>query len=413
MTLEDSKKRTIPLIIDPSIYEEYMKDADYAHKIIKKSYQENSDLYPFCMSDGYCLNGKTNLSKKTGLQMRKIRTGNQTYQLQPSFILPYQKGKVDEASKGLFLLKFGVPFWALAVVFGHSTMWWYRLYLSLGKHHIVSTSIYEESNLPTELIADEHHIRVKGNKKYVATTVGSNCFLGMAVCDHASEEILQEGYSVFKEEAKIVSSDYEPNSVNTDGWNATKNAWKKLYPTIVLIECFLHAFLKVRDRSTKKVMTYFQEAGDKIWDCYQTDSKRELAQRIRRLKEWTIKTVCDCPMKENILKFCDKKDRWNKHIDHPTAHRTSNMLDRLMRAMKKHKINSQMFHSTTKATNDNFRAFALLYNFTPSSPSVWKENPNFTSPVERLNQKKYADNWLENLFISAHRGKFKHHSKLL
>ena len=58
-----------------------------------------------------------------------------------------------------------------------------------------------------------------------------------------------------------------------------------------------------------------------------------------------------------------------------------------MRAMKKHKINSQMFHSTTKATNDNFRAFALLYNFTPSSPSVWKENPTFKGPIERLNKK--------------------------
>lgn len=200
------------------------------------------------MSDGYCLNGKTKLSKKTGLQMRKTRTGNQTYQLQPSFILPYQKGKVDEASKGLFLLKFGVPFWALAVVFGHNSMWWYRLYLSLGKHNIVSTSVYDESNLPTDIIADEHHIKVKGKKKYVATTVGSNCFLGMAVCDHANEESLENGYSVFKQESKMLSADYEPNSINTDGWNATKNVWENIYPRIILIECFLHAFLKVRDR---------------------------------------------------------------------------------------------------------------------------------------------------------------------
>jgi hypothetical protein len=64
MTFEDTKKRTIPLIINPSIYDEYMKDADYAHEIIKNSYQKNSDLYPFSMSEGYFLNGKKNCQKR-------------------------------------------------------------------------------------------------------------------------------------------------------------------------------------------------------------------------------------------------------------------------------------------------------------------------------------------------------------
>jgi hypothetical protein len=47
-------------------------------------------------------------------------------------MLPYCKAKVVEVSKGLFLLKFGVPFWALAFVFCHNAMWWYRLFISLG-----------------------------------------------------------------------------------------------------------------------------------------------------------------------------------------------------------------------------------------------------------------------------------------
>jgi hypothetical protein len=401
------------LLINASLYEEYMENNAYAHKIVKSCFEENRNLFPKSMSEGYCLNGKTRVSKKTKLQMRKIKTGNETYQLRPSFVLSYQKGNVDEASKGLFLIKFGVPFWALAEVFGHSTMWWYRLYLSLGTTDIVGTSIYQASNLPRDIIADEHHIRVRGKKKYVATTVGSNCFLGMAVCESASEASLEEGYAVFKTEPKASAPNYEPDSVNTDGWAATKKAWKKLYPSIVLIECFLHAFLKVRDRSTKKLMSFFCNAGDKIWNCYRTNSKRELAQQIRRLKEWTIREVSDCPMKDNIFKFCTKKSRSMKHLDNSKAHRTSNMLDRLMRAMKKHKVNSQMFHSTTQVTTDNFRAFALLYNFTPSCPSVWKEQSNFKSPAERLNQKSYANNWLENLLISAEICKSRYHSKLL
>jgi hypothetical protein len=87
------------------------------------------------------------------------------------------------------------------------------------------------------------------------------------------------------------------------------------------------------------------------------------------------------------------------------------MLDRLMRAMKKHKINSQMFHSTTKATTKNFRAFALIHNFSPSSPSVWKEDEKLKSPAARLNKKVMADNWLENLILSAKKHQFRKHSK--
>ncbi|MFT5618659.1 MAG: hypothetical protein ACI85I_001894 [Arenicella sp.] len=120
----------------------------------------------------------------------------------------------------------------------------------------------------------------------------------------------------------------------------------------------------------------------------------------------------DYPMKANILKICAKKDKWMKHIDNPDAHKTSNMLDRLIRAMKKHTVNSPMFHSTTEATTKNFRAFALIYNFTPSCPSVWKEKPELKSSAERLNKKKYADNWLENLLLSAKKHQFRQHSKV-
>lgn len=70
------KKEQFHLLIDPSIYDKYMKDADYAHKIIKTCYKENTHLFPSGMSEGYSLNGrKTRLSKKTSLQMHKIKIG--------------------------------------------------------------------------------------------------------------------------------------------------------------------------------------------------------------------------------------------------------------------------------------------------------------------------------------------------
>lgn len=412
MAHQYTKNRTIVLPLTAEIYENFMKDNDLAHKMLGELHTSHPELFPPSMSSGYKLNGKTRFSKKmAGFQMRKVKIAGINYQIRPSYILPYCREEVGFVSKGLFLLKFGVPFWALAFVFGYNSAWWYRMFIFLSKYDIVGTTIYKPEDLPAHLIGDEHHIKVKGEKKYVATTVGANCFLGMCVCDSVSEESLTAGYSVFKTESQRVAIDYEPVSVNTDGWAATQKAWEQLYKTIQIIECFLHAFLKVRDRATKKMHYFFHIAGDKIWDIYKATTKRSLAQKIRRLREWTNATVADCPMKTNILKLCAKKGKWMKHIDNPLAHKTSNMLDRLMRAMKKHKLNSQMFHSTTEATTKNFRAFALIYNFTPSSPSVWKENPEWKSPAARLNRKIYADNWLENLLLSAKRQQFRQHSK--
>jgi hypothetical protein len=344
MAIKNTKNKRLVLPIAESIYDSFLIDKGLAHELIEDCYEELEDLFPTEMGvGGYRLNGFTRTSKKQeGFRMRQILIGKENYRIRPSFMLPYCKGLVSEASDGLFLKRFGVPFWALAYVFGHNAMWWYRLYISIGKNDIVGTTIYEVQNLPTDLLADEHHIKVRGEKKYVATTVGGNCFLGMSVCDGADEQSLLTGYEEFKQEACLLKSDYEPISINTDGWMATQNAWRKLFPTIQVIECFLHAFLKVRDRATKKLDEYFQIAGDKIWNAYRAESKRELAQQIRRLSEWVNEKVIDCPMKKNILKFCQKKSKWMKHLDFKTAHRTSNMLDRLMRNMKRHKMNSQI-----------------------------------------------------------------------
>ncbi len=189
MTTKDSKNRTIVLPIASGIYERFMLESKFAHETIKELYESHMDLFPAEMLSGYKLNGRTRLSKKIeGFQMRKIMVAGTNYQIRPSYILPYCREQVDLASKGLFLLKFGVPFWALAFVFGYNATWWYRMFISLERHDIVGTTIYDAKDLPEHIIADENHIKVRGAKKYVATTVGANCFLGMSVCDNAGEQ---------------------------------------------------------------------------------------------------------------------------------------------------------------------------------------------------------------------------------
>jgi len=409
MALKNNQNRTIVLPISETIYNLFINDNDFAHKTIINYIEQIPECFPKSIINGYVFNGKTRKSKKVNLKMRKIKTDNISYRIRPSFILPYQRGRTDEVANALFLMRFGVPFWAIAFVFGRNSMWWYRLFLSFSDYSIVGTTIRDPNKLPQDILADEHHIKIRGKKAYIATTAGSNCFLGMSACNNADEYSLMNAYAGFKEESQNLKPDYQPDTVNTDGWWATQNAWKLLYPTIAVIECFLHAFIKVRDRATKKLKQHFNIAGDKIWNCYNADSKKALAQQIRRLREWTHQ-LDDSPMKNNILKLCKKKKRWMQHFDAPNAHRTSNMIDRLMRAMNRHAYNSQMFHGKKiESTSKNFRAFALLYNFSPSSPAARIKDKALDSPAARLNGFTYHQNWLHNLLISSSLHGFRHH----
>jgi hypothetical protein len=264
--------------------------------------------------------------------------------------------------------------------------------------------------MPKHLLADEYHTHNEGEKTYIATTVGGGCFLGICATDKADEESLTLAYGKFQQSAKQLDPDYQPLTVNTDGWMATQKAWQKLFPMVAVLECFLHGFLKIRDRATAKLKSVFNQVADKVWNIYRAENKATMAQRIRRLKAWTIKNVIECPMKDNILKLCKKTIRWKKHLDHPDAHRTSNALDRLMRHMNRHAMNAQGFHSDLKATTNNFTAFALLMNFTPSSPSVVLKYDGLYSPVARLNGYTLNHNWLINLMLVA---KKKQHDNLL
>jgi hypothetical protein len=55
----------------------------------------------------------------------------------------------------------------------------------------------------------------------------------------ADEAALTNAYGVFKTEAQQLKADYQPKTVNTDGWQATILAWQTLFSGILIIACFL------------------------------------------------------------------------------------------------------------------------------------------------------------------------------
>ena len=60
-------------------------------------------------------------------------------------------------------------------------------------------------------------------------------------------------------------------------------------------------------------------------------------------------------------------DRWSIAYRHPGGHRTSNMLDRLMRGMNRYFDHGQHLHGSLEACRLHCRAWALLWNFALAS----------------------------------------------
>ena len=393
--------RTICLPVVEEEYQRVIDDAQQFRRMLDSFYEQTPELFPEGIVKGYELKDHRE-SAKTGVKIRRIELRDGTsYSIRPSFLMPYLSARTNDVQCSLFLRKFGVPYWALAYVFGHDPMYGYRLELGLGRNSVVGTTV-RRTALPEHLLADEHHQPRDGEKNYIATTVGEGCCLGAAVAEAAGTEELKDAYAVFCEEARDVNPDYAPKTVNTDGWKGTKAAWKALFPAIVIVQCFLHAWLKIRERA-KHLGESFADISQRVWDTYHAPDRRTFTQRIRALRAWAAKCLSGIVL-EIVVDLCDKRDRWIIAYQHPRSHRTSNMLDRVMRSMNRYFDSGQHMHGSLGHSQRHCRSWALLYNFTPWSPATIRDNAGWSSPAERLNKHRYHDNWLHNLLVSASLG---------
>jgi hypothetical protein len=279
-------------------------------------------------------------------------------------------------------------------------MYWHRLERSLGRPSLVGTTVKAAERLPRHLVADEKHTTLAGEKVYLAATAGGGCCLGMALAGTAGTDDLTEAYGVFRDEARRLDPQYRPETVNTDGWPATQAAWRALFKGVTVILCFLHAFLKVRERAVHLKET-FALLRERIWEAYHAPDARTFSQRLRRLRQWAKAHVDKVVVREKVLALCDKRAAFVKAYAHPGCRRTSNPVDRLLRRLDYHLYCTQHLHGTTGAAEQGLRGWALIHNFAPSCPETVRESAGLRSPAERLNGGRYHDEWLQNLLVSA------------
>src|SRR3954453_18115947 len=378
-------------------YDEIWHDPRRIRAFVRDLVRSAPELFPAGFDRGYRLHGFGRPSRKlAGFKLRKIVTeGGVSYWLRPGFIAGYMAGTVDELAYPLLLAAHGVPAWLLKVGFGRSEMYWHRVVERLGRSSLVGTTVRDADRLPAHLAADEHHADWSGQKAYVATTVGGGCLLGVALTSAADDTHLQEAYGVFAAEARDVEPASAPETVSTDGWAATQNAFRWLFPTIAVGLCFLHGFLKIRDRCRKA-----RDLHRRVWEVYRATTAEEFRRLMTAFQQWCATQTWTASVQEMLEKLWNKTESYVVAYAHPGCHRTSNAVDRPMNRLCRLMYASRGLHGHQSSSEFRLRGWALLWNFRPYARRSNRPRPH-DSPAHRLNGKRYHEHWLHNLMVST------------
>lgn len=396
-----SKRIVLP--IDMEEYQDIVKEPTLFRAWVDQNIACWPELFPANIANGYVLHSSYTSEKMPEIVLRRIevKENEDVFTIAPSGVMPYMTGYTDNVEKALFLLRFGVPYWALTYVFGKNDMFWFRQFCHFGRYHIVQTTVKDLEKLPKDLLADEKHIYINAEKAYVAMTVANDCVLGASISLSADEDGLTEAYGHFQEEVLHVDPDYEPETVNTDGWSATKKAWRNLFPLIVIIECFLHAFLKIRNCCQKRFKDVYPEIAERVWDVYKAKDADSFLSQMACLQNWAEEKLQGTGSAlQSVLKLCAKADHFVLTFAYPNAYRTSNMIDRHMLPMDRWLFHAQSFHGDLISAEKAVRAWALFHSFWEYCPRA-NIRKKFKSPAHKLNGFIYHDNWLHNLLIST------------
>ncbi len=403
------------LPLNQKIYKRMIDDHQSYRDYLDTMLVECPELFPFDIQVGYTWHDILSSKKMPEVRLRRIKLNqpdvdgkDQVLTIAPSFVMPYMTGYTDEVEDALFLRGFGVPYWALTQVFGHDDLYWQRHVERLGRCDLVGTTIKSAEKLPQHLLADEKHTHFNGDKAYIATTVADDCVLGASVALKADTPHLTEAYSHFKEETQRLKPDYQPETVNTDGWGPTQNAWLALFPLIVIIRCFLHAYISIRSRC--KRLADFPELCNKVWNIYHADNEINFFREVAELYAWAQGRFQGAA-KAAINKLCSQTGDFLLAFQHPDAYRTSNMIDRHMEPMDRCLYSARYFHGHLMSAEFQIRGWSLMHNFRPYCPRS-KIRKKFQSPAHKLNGFVYHDNWLHNLLISTSgQAIYAHHRK--
>ena len=86
---------------------------------------QHPELFPARISEGFVLHDKRwSLKQQVMLRRLELKATAEVFLVRPSFLMPSMVGRTEAVEKALYLRHWGVPFDALAYVFGRDAMDW-------------------------------------------------------------------------------------------------------------------------------------------------------------------------------------------------------------------------------------------------------------------------------------------------
>jgi transposase len=145
-----------------------------------------------------------------------------------------------------------------------------------------------------------------------------------------------------------------------------------LFPTITIILCFLHSFLKIRQRA-KRLTVLFPELAQKVWEAYRAENHDAFIDKVTVLRLWADhhQNLLSQSAFEAVVKLCQNAYRFSPAYQHPHCYRTSAMLDRHLDALDRYLYSLRYFHGHLMSAERSIRAWALVHRGSNSSIVVF------------------------------------------
>ena len=122
---------------------------------------------------------------------------------------------------------------------------------------------------------------------------------------------------------------------------------------------------------------------------------------LRQALIWSKKHIRRKRTLQKIRKLCRRAAQFKVAYQFPMAHRTSNLVDRLMNHQDRLLYTMQYFHGNKESARLYLRSMALIWNFHPYGARTRSKYSTRISPFSDLNGFSYHDNWLHNLLIAS------------
>ncbi len=379
-------------------------DAKAVRAVVHAAAHSPPARFPSTRAPGSRLTGRLRESAKLpGMRWRPLRLKSGAVStVRPRCVMPSMAGGAEDVADPLRLRASGVPPWLVAADFGHAAPSWARQVERLGRHRLVGTTVRDPEPWPQHRTADDHPTAWCGAKASIPITTGEGGVLGIAWTESADEAPRSAASGTCAAEARQGDPPDAPQTVNTDGWKATQHAWHVRLPALTVLLGFVPGFVPIRHRCRTALALPHQG-----WEVSRAATATEWTARLTALRAWAASHTGPAAVRAVLATGWNRASASARASDHPGCRRTRPMVDRLTHRRSRVLSAPRGLHGPQRSSERRLRGWARRLHFCPYAPRAGQPRA-YQSPAHRLNHKRYPDNWLQNLLLSASLGGLRH-----